>query len=430
MGQKYDVLAKRFNGTDYDTLYFVGTSGKEKWHIKIFRKSQEWTFPANAKPNVHRICVSGGAGGCGTIKQFAHQPVVSPVWQNGAGGGSGLFAEGDTTLLPGYTYEITIGEGGAPGINVNSAFTSGMDAEGGGSTYGFGLAVSGGEPGTSAYGWVNVSDEEDKTVNTKGGEGSAGGASGTMWIWDYNNNRGNYITGTGGDGWDFGGGATGANMSWGDGTSSTKGGSSYDYGGAGWGPSEGQAGENSNINIESSTNEFSKWFQMLSDYFYARPGRTGEASSPAQRCSQNPGGYGGEVGVEWDAYPFVTHYKERIAWGGAGYGTTKIPSSALMAIKDAMTVDNSSIVLVENYPMISLGGAGYGGTYDVVSSRPEQPKGGNGFFNIAGGGGAGGAYGSWTSYEESHFESVEPTKGQDGICVLFYQLEDDDEITN
>ena len=71
----------------------------------VYTSSTTWVAPASVT-SVLILCIGGG-GGCGT--NFA---------RNGAGGG---FAYGIITVVPGTTYTVTIGAGGAQGALTGTA---------------------------------------------------------------------------------------------------------------------------------------------------------------------------------------------------------------------------------------------------------------------------------------------------------------------
>lgn len=100
-----------------------------------FTSSGTFTLPSTALPSVdYDLCGGGGSGG-------RHCAGSSSA---GTGGGGGERLQGATTLVPGDSYSVVIGAGGA-GINADG---NGND---GGASSAFGLTARGGKAGLGKF---------------------------------------------------------------------------------------------------------------------------------------------------------------------------------------------------------------------------------------------------------------------------------------
>ena len=125
---------------------------------EIYTSSSTWTAPCNVTKVTVEAWGGGGAGG-GT------QGVVSgAIARSGGGGGGGGFIRSTVTVVPGTTYTITVGAGGAKVVR-------GSGNNGGDSKFGTVVTANGGKGGIIGF---NTSGA------AKYGAGGAGGLGGTV----------------------------------------------------------------------------------------------------------------------------------------------------------------------------------------------------------------------------------------------------------
>ena len=188
----------------------VGIAGMSRWNTsnvtyEIYNGFQWIAVPVSAAFNsysINYLILAGGGGGGGTNNQG-----IPEFASEGGGGGAGGLLINTGYLVPGTTYTITVGTGGAgapggisPGVQGNgSSLVGGIVAlyaiGGGGGSYGFyDQPVPGGGGGSGG-----------------GGGGTQEGTSGGAGVQGQGNNGGNGVTGTGGGG--GGAGSVGASGS-------------------------------------------------------------------------------------------------------------------------------------------------------------------------------------------------------------------------
>ena len=128
-----------------------------------FATSGSWTAPAGVTRA--KIRMVGGGGGSGSISANCAS----------GGGAAGSYAEGPVTVVPGTTYAITIGAGGAAGVG---------GAGGTGGTTSFGALMSapggGGSPSVSSGGGVGGSSGAAGSGGALNLLGAAGGNYGAV----------------------------------------------------------------------------------------------------------------------------------------------------------------------------------------------------------------------------------------------------------
>jgi hypothetical protein len=130
-----------------------------------------WTAPAGVT-SVSVVAVGGGGGGSGG-------QIATAV----AGGGGGLGYKNNITVIPGNTYTVVVGAGGAKGTNPTSNSYGSPGSSGGDSYFITALRVKGegggGGPSTNTekFNVVNTNSIGGSYVGDGGGDGGAGGAS-------------------------------------------------------------------------------------------------------------------------------------------------------------------------------------------------------------------------------------------------------------
>lgn len=195
-GVTYDVKiqAKTANGLSPLSNSVQGTP--DITSIVSFKNvgSTTWTAPANVT-SVEYLVVGGGGGSGGGFDTGG-----------GGGGGGGMVLSGTLSVIPGDTYNIVVGDGGAGGISIrnpvsetngiagdNSEFNA-IVALGGGGGYASRSSNSGGSSagGTSVSG-VSASIGGSGGGNASDGNGAGGGGGNTT-------NGSNGVSNTGGNG--------------------------------------------------------------------------------------------------------------------------------------------------------------------------------------------------------------------------------------
>ena len=186
----------------------------------LYNTSGTFVAPNNIAGNkVKFILIGGGGGGGGAVSTDSNSRISSP----GGGGGSGYVFRGEATVVPGNSYSIVIGAGGAIGdvtdIRQGGATEDPVTAASGsvgGTSTAFGKFAPGGQPGGGGtLGGVNDTDNT-QCPGGAGGDGAAGGAGG---VWEstvyVSGSSGSYrqpFSGKGGNGSLFGGGAGGQSI--------------------------------------------------------------------------------------------------------------------------------------------------------------------------------------------------------------------------
>lgn len=183
--------------------------------------STTWTAPAGVT-SVEYLVVGGG-GGAGNGYDNA----------GGGGGGAGMVLSGTTSVTPGNTYTVTVGDGGVGGANerANNAGLTGNN-----SVFDSITALGGGNGLGSRTGGVAGVAQVSNTTSATGGSGSGGGFGGK---------GGGGSTGNGSNNSGTTGGAGGS------GTSSSITGSAVIYGVGGSGANAGT--QNPGVNGTSNT---------------------------------------------------------------------------------------------------------------------------------------------------------------------------------
>ncbi len=253
-------IGKDFSGNgNYWTSNNISVYGGT---VQSFTSSTTWTAPAGVT-SVNYLVVAGGGGGGSATTGI----------NMGGGGGAGGLLQGQLAVIPGNTYTVTIGSGGAANTNGGNSVFGSITATGGGQ--GAGNAVSpynagnggsggGGRPYNSlqkgsgipgqgfdggSAGSVDVAgggggsssvggSVSSGTVAGAGGSGTVVGITGSNVTYAGGGGGGAYIGNTAGAGGSGGGGAGGSNA---NGSNAT-----------GYGSGGGGAGQFGNTNIGGS----------------------------------------------------------------------------------------------------------------------------------------------------------------------------------
>lgn len=338
--------------------YLTTSDANTVTRIAVFTESQTVTIPQNISGPAH-VLMFGGGGGRG-----GHQSAGGYV--NWAGGGGGYLEEFDVGLVPGQTYEIIIGAGGAKATNGGNTTFAGHTAQGGKTPVAGSPEGSGGDGGSGGGAGGPFSASSGNGGNGQyGGGGGACAASGTAT--------------NGGNGGTYGGGGGSAR----GGTPGT-GGKYGGNGGKGGGtPTNGESGT-----VIEYFNVFPSYFLLLADYFGSEPASTSLGGKSVNNGGGGGGGLGGNGG---NAGSTSGSSYSQAAGGGGGLGCDGGNAGT--------STDSSS-------PSAGGGGGGYGDKGASVSGN--EGGGGGGFFGIAARGG-GGQFGE---------------AGQSGVvCIIYRTLE-------
>lgn len=111
-------------------------SGRARTRVSQFTSSGSWTAPVGVS-SVRVLAVGGGGGG------GAASTTSTNVALGGGGGGGGVY-DGSLTVVPGTTYTITIGTGGAGSTSGSTAGSNGTST-----TFGSLMTAPGGQGGSS-----------------------------------------------------------------------------------------------------------------------------------------------------------------------------------------------------------------------------------------------------------------------------------------
>jgi len=137
-----------------------------------------WVAPAGVT-EIEYLVVAGGAGGGGN---------------RGGGGGAGGFRTGFLTVVPGNSYTVTVGRGGAGGVNntygqngANSVFDTIASVGGGGGAYNQISApahngAAGGSGGGGARGGIGGAGTSGQGNNGGSGDNGSGGGAGAVGV--------------------------------------------------------------------------------------------------------------------------------------------------------------------------------------------------------------------------------------------------------
>ncbi|MBS1620211.1 MAG: SprB repeat-containing protein [Bacteroidetes bacterium] len=160
--------------------------------VVVTNPASPWTVPANVTSI--KVEVWGGGGGGGGARGSSWSTTYG-----GGGGGGGAYNVATFSVTPGHTFNITIGNGGTPGV---PGFTS----------------TDGGPGGTTTVSGI------DGTVSATGGNGGStgvgsNGSGGSGATGDHNGGNGGTSTGNGAGG----GGGAGNNGNGGDGDNAVTG---------------------------------------------------------------------------------------------------------------------------------------------------------------------------------------------------------------
>jgi hypothetical protein len=129
-----------------DTYNITGIQGDGQIHSQLFVSTGTWTAP-NGVTRVKVYVIGGGAGGGGS-----HQDLDNGTY--GVAAGSGGYAVGEYTVVPGQVYTITVGSGGYGNNYVGSSIDSSENKGSSGGISEFGPV--GGSPLISASGGVSL----------------------------------------------------------------------------------------------------------------------------------------------------------------------------------------------------------------------------------------------------------------------------------
>jgi hypothetical protein len=145
----------------------------------FFTSSTTWVLPSTSN-GILDVCVVGGGGGGGSSSDY---------WNSyGANGGAGgIASQRITGLIPGNSYSIVVGTGGARGLYgygyPSNPYADGFNGIGGGESSAFGVIAGGGGGGgggTPGYNGTNGGGiyggaGSGATSGTAGGNGSGTG---------------------------------------------------------------------------------------------------------------------------------------------------------------------------------------------------------------------------------------------------------------
>lgn len=136
-------------------------------------ETTSWTAPSYIT-SIEYLVVAGGGGSGGGYDTGA-----------GAGGGGGMVLSGLLTVIPGTSYTVTVGDGGAAGISIRSPASETQGGSGENSVFGSVVALGGGggwpsrQPAGSVNGNGGAAAVNPSTASKGGnGGGSVGGGGG------------------------------------------------------------------------------------------------------------------------------------------------------------------------------------------------------------------------------------------------------------
>lgn len=221
-----------------------GENGKPELRTEMIQTNQNWVVPNTISGNISVRIFGGGAGGC-----------ASNGWWGTLGGGGGWMNNGEFSIARGTTVQITIGKGGAGGVDDTgesggtTAFGTYLSANGG--SYRGDGGAGGGSKSTGGRGWqFGGGGGRPDTLWSEtawGGQGGTygGGGGGGHGVDTNRDNYKHYEDQTrGGDGGLYGGGGGGGEGSYSPWSSSYWDAVSYGGTGGTYGGNGGQAGQN------------------------------------------------------------------------------------------------------------------------------------------------------------------------------------------
>ena len=373
-GQPIDLILKQgtwcifIYSSTLDSWVFEGWSTKTTVKSAIYTETGSWTVPANVTSAT--VFVMGGGGGAGGNLTYD-----SSYTSFGGGGGAGRLKKQQLTITPGQSITVTIGAGGAAGVDrTGSGSSGGIGSNGGTTSFGTLLSATGGNGGDGG-------STPASGGGGNGGAGSAGGGGGAC----------SGSGGSGGDG-DYCGGGGAASSS-----SGAKGGNGGIYGGGGGamsgtrasGGQYGGAGgvTASNLSAVAGTNTTSMSLDFIGEGKAGTNGITENATTERYGGGAGGGGYGGN--------------------GGNG--------------------GNGDVSLDESAPSYgaSGGGGGYGGNGYGHSEMRGHGGGGGGYGGDATGSGGGG-YGASNFGRGGNSASNDSTDraGKSGICIITWTAQE------
>lgn len=178
-GTPYSISLKAVNAVgDSVASETVGVTPDGILTITEFKTvgSTTWTAPARTTSVEYLVVGGGGGGASGSAPE-----------RSGGGGGGGMVKTGTVSVIPGSSYNITVGDGGAAGTSttvglsgINSLFNTVVALGGGGGDSG--QQSTTGLGGIAANNTTNSASTGGKggryTINTAGGGGGASSGNG------------------------------------------------------------------------------------------------------------------------------------------------------------------------------------------------------------------------------------------------------------
>jgi hypothetical protein len=141
--------------------------GSGRIRVAKFTASGSWTAPAGVF-SIQALAVGGGGGG------GASKSTNSATSETGGGGGGGGVVDGMFPVVPGTTYTVTIGTGGAGANTTTAAGSNGTDT-----TFGSLFTAPGGQGGVTDSNGTRVSPTSNPG-GSMGGWGRQSGATDTI----------------------------------------------------------------------------------------------------------------------------------------------------------------------------------------------------------------------------------------------------------
>jgi len=160
-------LGKDFSGNgNYFTTNNISVYGGT---VQSFTSSTTWTAPAGVT-SVNYLVVAGGGGGGSAATGISM----------GGGGGAGGLLQGQLTVIPGNTYTVTVGAGGASTTNGSNSVFGSITATGGGAgAGGISSAVDAQNGGSGGGGRPYNALQKGSGIS---GQGFDGGSAGNVDI--------------------------------------------------------------------------------------------------------------------------------------------------------------------------------------------------------------------------------------------------------
>ncbi len=174
-GTSYSVLLRAINSIgDGDASSPVSATPNGTLTINSFTTIGSTTWTAPVFTNSVEYLVVGGGGGSGATHDGG----------SAGGGGGGMVITGTLSVIPGNTYNIVVGDGGAGGIGLPSPSTRETDGSpGNNSVFDSIVALGGGEGYRSRFngsgtGGASVTDPSTASIGGYGGTFNNGGGGG------------------------------------------------------------------------------------------------------------------------------------------------------------------------------------------------------------------------------------------------------------